>query len=203
MYWNQQVTDMLVINFEIGDTDIVGDIGCFVVCCFNPLEEIFAGSWDKSRLVWCAHHSITLSRTSLTVRKDTSMISLEVVIQELLSQTVVNILLVRIMLVVFIVAPEGIVKCEALLVNNLPSLRSRVRRVRFIWYEESCGLGNGVHLNQAFCSSFNLCQSALALINCSFHEHLTSREKSSNSHDHSYISSRRVHSSNWRDASLP
>src|SRR3954449_8557263 len=99
---------MLIIDFEVGNTDIVGDIWSFIVCGLNSLEQILAGPWYKSRLIWSAHHGITFSRASLSICKDASMISFEIVVQELLSQTIVNIFLMRIVLVGFIVTPERI-----------------------------------------------------------------------------------------------
>ena len=44
--WDKQIAYVLIVDFEIGDSDVVGDIGGFVVCCFNSLEKVFAGSGD-------------------------------------------------------------------------------------------------------------------------------------------------------------
>ena len=112
MYWDKQIAYVLIVDFEIGDSDVVGDIGGFVVCCFDSLEKIFAGSGDQAWLIRSTHHCITLSRTCLAVCKDTRMISLEVVVQEFFSQAVVDILLVGIVLVGLVMTPERIVKCK-------------------------------------------------------------------------------------------
>src|SRR6476661_1374869 len=101
---------MLVVDFEVGDVDAV----CYtaILLRFDALEEPSTCSWDKSRLIRCAHHGVRLSRARLSVRKDTGVVAIEVVIQELLAKRLVDMLLFSIMCIGFVMRPEGLVEGE-------------------------------------------------------------------------------------------
>ena len=52
----EKITDVLVVDLKVGDSDGVGDMwGCVG---FDALEEVFAGSRDETRLCGCAHHCV-------------------------------------------------------------------------------------------------------------------------------------------------
>ena len=52
----QEVTDVFVVDFEIGDTNGVGDV--WGDAGFYALEEVLAGSWNEPWLGGGAHHRV-------------------------------------------------------------------------------------------------------------------------------------------------
>jgi hypothetical protein len=88
---------MLVINLEVRDSNVIAYVGR--LSFFDSLEEIFACPGNQTRTFRRTHHGITLPRSSLAVGEYARVVSFKVVIQELLSEAVVDVLLVGIMLI--------------------------------------------------------------------------------------------------------
>ena len=93
----EEVSDVLVIDFEVGYSNTVGYVCAFVA--FYAFEEVFAGSRYEAWLLGRAHHRVGLPRTSLAICENAGVITLEIVVQELFTEAVVYFFLVRIVLV--------------------------------------------------------------------------------------------------------
>jgi hypothetical protein len=103
---------MLVVHLKVRDMDVVVGVGRRLL--LDALEELLAGPRNQARLLGRTHHGITLSRSRLSIRKDTCVVSVEVVVQELFSERSIDVLLVGVCWVVHIVGPEGLVEGELL-----------------------------------------------------------------------------------------
>ena len=125
---------MLIVDFKVGDSDCVGDVGGYAR--FNTLEEVLASSWNETRLFVCTHHRVGLPRARLAIGEDTCMVAFEVMIQEILSQRIIDIFLMRIMRVCRVVRPEGIIEGKLLLLHNLATLRPSIGWIGGIRYEQ-------------------------------------------------------------------
>jgi len=53
---DEEISDVLVVDFEVGDSDGVGDVGRYAG--FDTLKEVFAGTRDQTRLLVGAHHCV-------------------------------------------------------------------------------------------------------------------------------------------------
>lgn len=111
---------MFVVDFEVGDSDGVGDVGGDAG--FDALEEVFACSRYETRLLVCAHHSVGFARTGLTVCENACVVAFEVVVQELFSKRVVYVFLVGVVLIRCLMRPKGVVEGELFLFNDLAAL---------------------------------------------------------------------------------
>jgi hypothetical protein len=111
---------VLVVDFEVGDVNLV----CYstVLLRVDSFEQASTCPWYQARLVWRTHHGVRLATAGLTVGKDTCVVSVEVVVQEVLAERAVDIGLAREVWVGFIVRPEGLVECEGLFVVDFPAV---------------------------------------------------------------------------------
>jgi hypothetical protein len=140
---------MLVVHFKIRDMDVIVCIRRGVL--LNALEQLFAGPRNQSRLRFCPHHCITLAGSSLTIRKYASVVPIEVVIEEFLSEGSIHIFLVSIMGVRLVVGPERLVEYELLVVVASTSIWTGGMGIEVDGGGKQGGrLGGRIHSNDAW-----------------------------------------------------
>ena len=106
----EEVLDVLVVDFEVGDVNLVRY--STVLLRVYSFKQASASSRDETRLIRRAHHRVRLAAAGLAVGEDARVVSVEVVIQEVLTEGAVDIGLARKVWVCFIVRPEGLIECE-------------------------------------------------------------------------------------------
>lgn len=146
---------MFVVDFEVGYTDGIRDVGGNVG--FDSLEEVFAGPGDETWLGRGAHHCIRLAGSRLAICKNTRVVPFEVMVQELFAKGIVYVLLMGVMFVLGIMRPKGVVKGELLLFHYLTALSPDIGSVGGVWDQQSCSFCSRVHLYQTLCASLKLC----------------------------------------------
>lgn len=152
---DQQVAHVLVVDFEVGDAHAVADIGGLELRGSNALKEVLAGAWDEAGLVGRAHHGVGFAGSSLAICENAGVVALEVVVEELLAEAVVDIVLVGVVRVLEVVAPEGVVESEVLLFDDFACFGLSVGWVVVVGHEQCCDLADGVHVDQALGSTLD------------------------------------------------
>jgi hypothetical protein len=112
--WSKKIAHMLVIHLKVGDLHVVAGVGSRFMR--DSVEQLLASAWDQTWVVWRAHHGVTFSGTCLAVCKDTCVVSLEVVVQELLTKGAVDVLLMCVMRVGLVMRPVRAVEREFLVI---------------------------------------------------------------------------------------
>lgn len=87
----QQIANLLIINFQVACTD--KELSLLRVI-FNTLKNIFKTTWHDTLLVWIGFytsHSMRLACSSLAIRKDSSIIAFEYVLNDIGGTLIINV----------------------------------------------------------------------------------------------------------------
>ncbi|OSS44596.1 hypothetical protein B5807_10694 [Epicoccum nigrum] len=151
---HEQVADVLVVDFEVGDLDVVGGVGLRLV--LDAVEQLLAGAANQARVVVGAHHGVALARARLAVGEDARVVAAEVVVEEFLAERLVHVLLGGIVRVGLVVRPEGAVEGKLLVLDERAAL--------VVWSDlgrkQRRLLGGWVHADQALGALVALCKTS-------------------------------------------
>lgn len=143
----EQILDLLVVDLEHADLDLV--LNVFVFVGVDPFKDLITGLWNDTLVLAVTDHWVRLAAAGLSVRKQAAMVALPRVIQDLLTERLINIVLVRIYRILILrhintilVRDEAIMRVETVVKGERPGLPIRrvdYRRHRPVHFDDAAG----------------------------------------------------------------